>query len=129
MTDEDYSEDEIETLVVKLHDEGHQPSVIGMKLRDMYGIPDVKAATGQSITSIIEEQGEGMDLPEDLRNLVLKAARLREHLEENENDATAIQGLQKTEDKIRSLAEYHRDADNLDEDWTYDPETVNILLE
>jgi small subunit ribosomal protein S15 len=100
-----------------------------MKLRDMYGIPDVKEATGQSVTAIIEEEGDGMDLPEDLRNLVLKAARLREHLEENENDATAIQGLQKTEDKIRSLADYHRGAGNLDEDWTYDPETVNILLE
>jgi small subunit ribosomal protein S15 len=129
MSEETYSDEEIKTLVVKLRDEGHQPSMIGMRLRDNYGIPAVKEATGMSITEILEDEGEGLDLPEDLRNLVLKAARLREHLDENEKDATAIQGLQRTEDKIRALADYYRESGSLSADWTYDPEDINILLD
>ena len=129
MTDETYSDDEIEKLVVKLREEGHQPSVIGMKLRDQYGIPDVQEATGRSITTILEDNDKGLDVPEDLHSLLVKAAKLQEHLEENPKDATAIQGLQKTEDKIRSLASYHKDAGNLASDWAYDDETVNIFLD
>lgn len=129
MTDETYSDEEIEKLVVKLRDDGHQPSVIGMKLRDQYGIPDVQEATDQSITEILDEHDKALDIPEDLRSLIVKAARLHEHLDENPGDATAIQGLQRTEDKIRSLASYHKDNGSLDDDWSYDADSVNIFLE
>lgn len=129
MTDETYSDEEVEKLVVKLREEGYQPSVIGMRLRDSYGIPDVKETTGKSITTILDEHDVGLDIPEELRSLIMKAARLHEHLDENPKDATAIQGLQSTEDQIRSLADYHRENGRLDESWEYDPDSVNILLE
>lgn len=128
MTDTPDTE-EIEQLVTDLRDDGHMPSEIGMELRDEHGVPDVKEATGKSVTDILDENEEGLDVPEDLYNLIIKAARLREHLEENPKDASAIQGLQGTEDKIRSLADYHKRNGSLDEDWAYEPEEANLYLE
>ena len=43
----DYDEKEVEDLVLKLREDGLQPAQIGLKLRDQYGIPDVKTVTGK----------------------------------------------------------------------------------
>jgi len=50
--------DDIEARVVELAEQGHDPSQIGMKLRDegvTGAVPDVKLATGKKITEILEE--------------------------------------------------------------------------
>jgi small subunit ribosomal protein S15 len=41
----DYSTEEIEDIILKLRKEGKSASVIGVILRDQYGIPDVKSVT------------------------------------------------------------------------------------
>ena len=128
----DVDETDIEARVVELAEQGHDPSVIGMKLRDE-GVkgtpnPDVKLATGKKITEILDENDAGSDLPEDLRNLMERAIGLREHMEENAQDHHNKRALQNTESKIRRLVDYYR-GDQLDEDFVYNYEDAAELLE
>jgi small subunit ribosomal protein S15 len=128
----DVDEDAIEERIVDLAEQGHDPSQIGMKLRDegVQGtpVPDVKAATGKKVTEILEERDADPEFPEDFRNLLERAVRLREHMEENPQDAQNRRALQNTESKVRRLADYYR-GDRLDEDFTYSYERAADLLE
>jgi len=116
----DYEEEEVVDLVLKLREEGLQPAQIGVKLRDQYGIPDVKTLTGKKITEILEEEGKAPDTPEDLQNLIDKAENIQEHLEDNPNDRDAERRLELVETKIRKVAEYHRSEGNIEEGWKYE---------
>ncbi|PSH00150.1 MAG: 30S ribosomal protein S15 [Nanohaloarchaea archaeon SW_4_43_9] len=116
----DYDEDEVIDLIVKLRKDGKDPSQIGMALRDQYGIPSVKQVTDKKITEILEEEGFGLNIPEDLQNLVDKAESIQDHIEENQKDEEAIRQLELTEAKVRKIASYHRDEGNIPEDWKYE---------
>jgi small subunit ribosomal protein S15 len=117
----DYDEEEVVDLVVKLRRDGLEPSQIGLKLRDQYGIPSVKAVTDQKITDILEEEGLELDIPEDLQNLLDKAESIQDHMENgNQKDEQAQRRLELTEDKIRRVADYHREEGNIPEDWEYE---------
>jgi small subunit ribosomal protein S15 len=118
----EYDEDEIIDLVVKLREDGNSPSEIGLKLRDSYGIPDVKTVTGKKVTEILEDEGVAPELPEDLQNLVDKAEKIETHLEENPEDQQAERRLELTEAKIRRVASYHRENGNISQDWEYERE-------
>ena len=128
----DVDADDIESRVVELAEQGHEPSQIGLKLRDegVKGtpVPDVKLATGKKVTTILEENDAAPELPEDLRNLMERAVRLREHMEENPQDKQNKRALQNTESKIRRLVNYYR-GDELDEDFTYSYDVAVELLE
>jgi small subunit ribosomal protein S15 len=128
----DVDDEDIEARVVELAEQGHDPSVIGMKLRDegVKGtpVPDVKLATGRKITEILEAHDARADLPEDLRNLMERAVRLREHMEANPQDHQNKRALQNTESKIRRLVDYYR-GDALDAEFTYSYDVAVELLE
>lgn len=120
----DYDEDEVEELVLKLKDEGNDPSQIGIKLRDEYGIPDVKTVTGKKITQILEDNDAQDELPEDLKNLVEKAENIQEHLEDNKKDEDAERRLSLVAAKIRRLASYYKDEGRIPESWEYEREEL-----
>jgi small subunit ribosomal protein S15 len=128
----DVDADEIEQRVVELAEQGHDPSQIGAALRDegVRGtpVPDVKLATGKKVTEILEEHDAAPELPEDFQNLLERAVRLREHMEEHPQDVQNKRALQNTESKIRRLANYYR-GDELDEDFTYSYDVAVELLE
>ena len=128
----DVDEDAIEERVVELAEQGHDPSQIGMKLRDegVQGtpIPDVKLATGKKVTEILEEHDAGPEIPEDLYNLLERAVRLRAHMDEHPGDAQNKRALQNTESKIRRLANYYR-GDQIDESFAYTHERAKELVE
>ena len=118
----DYDEDEVKELVLKLKDGGNDPSQIGIKLRDEYGIPDVKTVTGKKITEILKENDAQDELPEDLKNLVEKASNIQDHLEDNKKDEDAERRLSLVEAKIRRLASYYQDEGRIPESWEYERE-------
>lgn len=126
----DVDAEEIESRVVELAEDGHDPSVIGIRLRDEgvkgVPVPDVKLATGKKVTEILEEHDADPDLPEDLRNLMARAVRLREHMAENGQDYQNKRALQNTESKIRRLVEYYR-GDELDQEFSYSVEDAHDL--
>jgi small subunit ribosomal protein S15 len=127
----DVDADAVEERVVELAAEGASPSEIGMRLRDggVDGtpVPDVSLATGKKVTEILAERGAEPDLPEDLRNLVERAIRLHEHMEDNPGDHQNKRALQNTESKIRRLVDYYR-GDELDEEFVYSYEEAVELL-
>jgi small subunit ribosomal protein S15 len=128
----DVDEDAIEERVVELAEQGHDPSQIGLKLRDegVQGtpVPDIKSATGKKVTEILEENDAAPELPEDLRNLLEKAVNLNEHMDEHGQDHQNKLALQNIESKIRRLVAYYR-GDALDEDFEYTYENAKELLE
>jgi len=128
----DVDENAIEERVVELAEAGHSPSEIGVKLRDEgvggTPVPDVSLATGKKVTEILEENDADPEIPEDLRNLMERAVRLREHMEENPGDHQNKRALQNAESKIRRLVDYYR-GDELDEEFTYSYDVAVDLLE
>jgi len=128
----DVDEDAIEDRIVELAEQGFDPSQIGLKLRDegVQGtpVPDVSLATGKSVTEILEENDARADVPEDLRNLMEKAVRLRDHVNENGQDHQNRRALQNTESKIRRLVDYYQ-GDELDEDFKYSYDVAVDILE
>ncbi len=128
----DVDPEKIEDRVVELAEQGHDPSQIGIKLRDegVTGtpVPDVKLATGKKISTILEENDATPDVPEDLRNLMERAVGLREHVQENPQDYQNKRSLQNTESKVRRLVDYYR-GDELEADFKYSYDVAKEILE
>lgn len=123
-----YSVKEAEQLVVKLAKQGNSPSVVGIILRDSYGIPDVRLLTKKKITKIFEENGIKLKLPEDLLNLIKKDIRLMKHMETNKKDMTVKRGIRLTESKIGRLVKYYKKNGVLGDDWKYDRAKAKLLI-
>lgn len=121
-----YQPEEVEALVVKLAKEGHPPSKIGAILRDQYAIPLVKPFTGKAITQILKEAELAPSIPEDLGNLLKKAARLTTHIEKNKKDLHNKRSLQVVEAKIHKLARYYKHKGVLPQNWKYQAKTAII---
>jgi len=113
-----YTNDEVEELVLKLAREGNSPSMIGVLLRDRYGVPLAKSITGKTVKQILAPQ-QGSALPEDLASLVKKAGDLRRHLEKNRKDYVNKRSLAMVESKIHRLVKYYRDRGQLRPEWEY----------
>jgi len=120
--------EEVEELVVKLAKEGHQPSMIGLILRDQYGVPLTKAITGKTINQILNENEQSLKVPEDLFHLINRAVSLRRHLEGGKKDLHSAYGLRLIESKIRRLVKYYRHHGVLPADWKYTPEQAALLI-
>ena len=120
---------EIEDLVVTMAEEGIPPAMIGIRLRDQHAVPQVKGVTGKKITEILEEKGIKPQIPEDLKNLILKALSLSSHLKSNPKDLHNRRALHLTESKIRRLERYYKREGVLPPDWKYDLTTAKLMVE
>ena len=119
---------EIEDIIVKMAKDGNNSAKIGLVLRDQYGVPDVKLATGKTITAIMKEKGVAPALPEDLANLMRRAIDLNVHLKENRGDISNRRGLMLIEAKIRRLERYYKANSVLPADWKYSLNTAELML-
>jgi len=122
-----YKPKEIELLIAKLSKEGKNSSQIGILLRDVYGIPNVSALCGKSISAILKEKKLTSELPEDLTALFKKYAEIMKHLETNKHDETAARGLSLTESKINRLAKYYKRTGKILESWKFDAERAGFF--
>jgi len=122
-----YAPEEVENLVVTLARRGYPPSMIGIILRDQYGIPLVKQITGKKICQILKEHGLAPQIPEDLANLIKRAIKIRKHLEEHPKDLHSKRGLQLVEAKIARLVKYYKREGVLPPDWEYKIERISIF--
>lgn len=118
----------VEEKVIELAKAGNSPAMIGMILRDQHGVPLVRAITGKRVLDILRENELERRVPEDLRNMIAKAATIRRHLEENKKDFASKRGLQLVESKIHRLSKYYRKKKVLPSDWKYSPEQAAVLL-
>lgn len=123
-----YGAKEVEMLILKLNKEGQVPSQIGLHLRDVYGIADVKTLCKKSITQILSDKKVLNPMPEDLMALLKKLILIKKHLEENKQDKVSLRGLQITESKIRSLVKYYKRTGRIAKDWTYDVNKAKLYV-
>ncbi|MEM0480822.1 MAG: 30S ribosomal protein S15 [Candidatus Aenigmatarchaeota archaeon] len=124
-----YRKEEVEKLVVELAKKGYSQSMIGLILRDSYGIPSVKKITGKKISQILEENKLLPEIPEDLLNLLKRAVKLRKHLSIHKKDKHSARGLTLIESKIKALAKYYIREGKLPKDWKYDPEQAKLIVQ
>lgn len=111
--------DEIENLIVKLAGTGLTSSQIGLRLRDNYGVPDVRLATGKNILQIMKEKGVKFDLPEDVAALMKRAALLQAHLKSNPADLANKRALELVVSKVRRLSKYYKREGLMPQGWEY----------
>ncbi len=124
----DMSADELEKIIVDLWKQDKSSSEIGMILRDRYGIPDATLITQKKIMKTVSDHDMNPNVPEGMRNLIVKALRLRTHLAENKKDVHNKRALQLTESKIRRLVKYYRRTGVLSRDWVYRADTAEMLI-
>jgi small subunit ribosomal protein S15 len=124
----DVSKEELEKLVIKLHDSGLPSTKIGLTLRDQYGVPSVKLVLGKNMNRFLKEKSSIPEIPEDLSNLMRHSLQVRKHLKTNVKDVHNKRSLQLMENKIRRLVKYYHDSGRLALSWEYRPETVEMLV-
>lgn len=119
---------EIESLVIKLATGGNSSAMIGLILRDQYGVPNVRLATGSSIVQIMKKGKISMDIPEDLSALLKRVTTLNAYLKDHPKDLHNKRGLQLIEAKIRRLEKYYKRKGLLPQDWKYTLEGAELEL-
>lgn len=120
---------EIEQQISQLAREGKSTPLIGAFLRDQFGVPDVKLATGKTVRQILREQKLEPRLPEEITNLLRRVVNLQDHIATNPKDLSNQRALTLVESKIRRLAKYFIREGRLPTEWTYSRDTVKLLLE
>ena len=120
---------EIESHIIDLAKKDKSTSEIGIRLRDQYAVPDVKIATGKKITRILKDNKVYSEIPEDLKNLIRRALKIREHLEINRKDTVNKRNLQLTESKIRRLEKYYHSSNKIPDGWKYNPKQAKLMFE
>jgi len=120
---------EVEAKVVELGNQKLSTSLIGIRLRDEYAVPNVRLLTGKTITQILEEHKLMPERPEEIQNLIKKVVSLQSHLEHNRKDLHNVHALQMIEAKIRRLVKYYKRMGKLPQDFEYTLEGAKLLLE
>lgn len=112
---------DVEKLIIQFAKEDDMPqSKIGLKLRDTYAVPSVKALCGKTISQILKENELAKAVPEDLQALVDKVQSLKKHLSNNSRDVHNKRSLILTESKIRRLVKYYKNTGKIAQNWRYD---------
>ncbi len=122
-----YKPKEIEDIILKYAKEGMQSARIGTILRDQYGIPSVRMSK-LKIAGVMKKHKVYTDLPEDMVNLIKRAAALDVHLSKNKRDYTSKRGLEITESKIRRLAKYYKGRDLMPADWKWKLDRAKLMV-
>jgi small subunit ribosomal protein S15 len=120
---------EIEGRIVELGKNEKSTSEIGMILRDQYAVPDVKIATGKTVSRILVEHMIKPEIPEDLQSLIKTALSLKKHIDVYRKDLKAKRNLSLTESKIRRLMKYYRREERLPEGWKYSLDQAKLMFE
>ena len=110
-------DDEIVKTVLDLNKQGMSHSVIGIKLRDQYGIPGTKPVLGKKIGTILSENGIKEELPEDLSHLINRYKNVRKHTESNKKDMSNIRGEMLIMSKMLRLVRHYKRTGSIAPEW------------
>ncbi|HTT73895.1 MAG TPA: 30S ribosomal protein S15 [Thermoplasmata archaeon] len=121
--------EEVVEQAVQLAKSGTGPARIGQTLRDVAGVPSVRAVTGKRLTALLAEQGVTPEIPDDLQALLKRVVHLQRHLETHPKDLSNRRGLVLMESRIRRLARYYRQHRRLPEGWRYSAAGAALQVE
>ena len=119
---------EIEETILQLHAEGMKTAAIGLRLRDAFGVPNVRLATGKRVADILKAKGAKAELPDDLTALMKRAVELQGHVKGHPKDYSNKRGLHLIESKIRRLSRYYREQGVLPADWDYSLKAAELQV-
>ena len=119
---------EVRDQIGKLAKKGMTPSQIGVVLRDMHCVSQVKNVTGSKILRILKARGLAPEIPEDLYHLIKKAVSVRKHLERCRKDKDSKYRLILIESRIHRLARYYKKARQLPPVWKYESASASTLV-
>lgn len=108
---------EIEDTIVQLRNSNLSSAVIGVRLRDQYGIPSTKAVLGKKLGDVLSEKELKSDIPEDLKSVIEKYKRVSKHLELNTADKKNFRSRSLLMAKTRRLIKYYKRKDMLPPGW------------
>ena len=124
-----YKEKDVEKLVVKYAKAGKNNAEIGLLLRDSYGIHNVKALSGKSISAVVKENHLQKKLPEDMLALIKRMIAIKQHRGKNKQDKTALRGYQLTNSKVHRLVKYYQRSGRIAPAWKLDTDKLKMYLE
>lgn len=110
-------DDEIIKTIVDLKKSGLTNSVVGVRLRDQYGIPSTRSEMGKKLNTILKENNLSDQVPEDLMNLINRYRNVRVHTEVNRKDQSNIRGQSLIMAKILRLVKYYKREGYLPKEW------------
>ncbi|XP_059109541.1 small ribosomal subunit protein uS15-like [Peromyscus eremicus] len=119
---------DVKEQIYKLAKKGLTPSQIGVILRELHGVAQVRFVTGNKILRICKTKGLAPDLPEDLYHLIKKVVAVGKHLERNRKDKNAKFRLILIESRIHQLARYYKNKWVLPPNWKYESSTASALV-
>lgn len=111
------SNEEVKEVVLKLKNEGNSKSMIGIKLRDQFGIPSTKVMLNQKLGLLLEAEGLTEEIPEDLNNLITRYQRIKRHNQLNSKDTANARNGALIMAKILRLVRYYKRKGVLPEQW------------
>ena len=123
------SREEVVEEAVKLAKGGASSAQVGTVLRDSYGVPSVRAVTGERLAPLLASHGVKPELPEDLQALLKRVVHLQRHLDTHPKDLANRRGLSLMESRIRRLAHYYRQHKLLPATWRYTSSTAVLQVE
>ncbi len=110
-------DDEIISTIVDFKKSGLTNSVIGVRLRDQYGVPGTRSELGKKLNTILKEKNLSDSVPEDLMNLINRYKNVRVHTEVNRKDQSNIRGQSLIMAKILRLVKYYKREGYLPKEW------------
>ena len=108
---------------------GRSAAQVGLALRDGYGVPSVRAVTGQRLGALLAAHGLRPEIPDDLQSLLKRVVHLQHHLEAHPNDLANRRGLNLMESRIRRLAHYYRQRRRIPESRRYSSAGAALQVE
>ncbi len=121
-----YSTDEVEALIVKMARDEIPPSLMGIKLRDEYGIPLVKHFLGRAINEVLKENNLVKEIPEDLDLLINRALQMQLHLKRHTSDRKNVRSLELIEAKIHHLSKRYKKLGLIPVNWKYKSKVAQL---
>merc|ERR1711972_72464 len=118
----------ITDLIVRNAKKGLTPSQIGVLMRDVYGIPQVRFLTGRKILRILKKRGCAPKIPEDLFHLIKKAVSMRKHLQKNRKDIDCKFRLILSESRIHRLTRYYKRTGQVAPSWKYESRKASAMV-
>ncbi|MCL4341633.1 MAG: 30S ribosomal protein S15 [Candidatus Thermoplasmatota archaeon] len=112
-----FSNDEITKMIVDLKKAGNTSSMIGIKLRDQYGIPGTRVVLGKKVNQVLADAGIRDQVPEDLINLIRRYQSASRHIELNPKDFSNKRGQMLIMSKILRLVKYYKREGKLAPEW------------
>merc|ERR1712200_167263 len=109
------SAEEIKDVIYKLAKKGYKPSLIGVHLRDTYGVGKSHYLTGSKILRV-------------LNFMIKRAVGMRKHLERNRKDKDGKFRLILIESRIHRLSRYYRAKGVVPPTFKYESATASALV-